>query len=150
MIIDKLNNFCQYKYNNRNIMKALKMLSNGDFNNKEPGKYTIKNDEIYLHVNMYKTKSKNRSKPEQHKNYIDIQYIADGVEKFGYAPYSGQKKLSKYDAKSDVVFYDCEMSYINFTKGMFAVINTNEIHQPGILLKKPQHVKKYVIKIKDK
>lgn len=150
MIIDKLNNFCNYKFNNRNIIKALEMLSNGDFNNKEPGKYTIKNDEIYLYVNMYKTKSKFKSKPEQHKKYIDIQYVAVGNEKLGYAPHSKQKNIKKYDAKSDVVFYDCEMSYINFTKGMFAVINTNEIHQPGILLKKPQHVKKYVIKIKDK
>jgi beta-galactosidase beta subunit len=41
------------------------------------------------------------------------------------------------------------MSYINFTSGMFAIINTNEIHQPGILLKKSEHVKKIVIKVKD-
>lgn len=149
MIIDKLNNFCQYKFKNRNIMKALQMLSKGDFSNKQPGKYTIKNDEIYLHVNNYKTKNKIKSHPEQHKRYIDIQYVAEGNEKIGFAPYLKQKKIKKYDTKSDVVFYDCEMSYINFTKGMFAVINTNEIHQPGILLKKSEHVKKIVIKIKD-
>lgn len=149
MIIDKLVNFRDYKISDRNILKAFNMLLNGDFNNKEPGKYTIKNDEIYLHVNMYKTKNSFKSHPEQHTKYIDIQYVAAGNEKLGYAPYSKQKKLNKYDTKSDVVFYDCEMSYINFTSGMFAIINTNEIHQPGILLKKSEHVKKIVIKVKD-
>jgi YhcH/YjgK/YiaL family protein len=149
MIIDKLENVCNYKFRNRKINKVMKLLLNTDFRKKESGKYEIEGDELYYLVNEYKTKSEFESVPELHKKYIDIQYVAEGNERIGYAPYSNQKTFKKYKTKNDIAFYLSEMSFLNLTKGMFAIINTMELHQPGILLKEPEYVKKIVFKVRD-
>ncbi len=147
MIIDKLENYRNYNYSNSKINKAMKILLKTDFRKKESGKYEIEGDELYYFVNEYKTKSEVETIPELHKRYIDIQYVAEGTERIGYAPYSRQKTFKRY--KYDIAFYKCDMSYINLTKGMFAIINTMELHQPGILLKEPEYVKKIVFKVRD-
>jgi YhcH/YjgK/YiaL family protein len=149
MIIDKLINYCNYNFSNRNISKALKLILNTDFRNKESGKYKIEGDELYYLVNEYKTKSEYETVPELHKKYIDIQYLAVGTERIGYAPYSRQIVFRKYNNENDIAFYKSNMSYITLSEGMFAIINTMELHQPGILLKEPEYVKKIVFKVRD-
>jgi len=149
MIIDKLENSCNYTFRNKKINKALKFILNTDFRNKESGKYEIEGDELYYFVNEYKTISDFETNPELHKKYIDIQYIAEGCERIGYAPYSKLKAFKNYKIKNDIAFYKSDMSFITLTKGMFAIINTLELHQPGILLKEPEYVKKIVFKVRD-
>ena len=149
MIIDKLENICYYTFRNRKINKAMKFLLNTDFRNKESGKYEIKGDELFYYVSNYKTNTVSETDPELHKKYIDIQYLAEGTERIGYAPYSRQKAFKKYKAANDIAFYKSKMSYMTLTKGMFAIINTLELHQPGILLKEPEYVKKIVFKVRD-
>ena len=137
MIIDKSENYCYYKFSNRKISKAMKLILNTDFRNKESGKYELEGDELFYFVNDYKTKPVSETVPELHKRYIDIQYIAEGTERIGYAPYSRQKVFKRYNNENDIAFYKSAMSYITLTKRMFAIINTMELHQPGILLKEP-------------
>ncbi|MFZ4592524.1 MAG: YhcH/YjgK/YiaL family protein [Ignavibacteria bacterium] len=149
MIIDRIENYCNYKFSNRNISKAIKYILNTDFRNKESGKYELEGDELYYIVNEYRTKSEFETVPELHKKYIDIQYLSEGAERIGYAPYSRQKVFKKYNNENDIAFYKSAMSYITLTKGMFAIINTMELHQPGILLKEPEYVKKIVFKVRD-
>jgi YhcH/YjgK/YiaL family protein len=149
MIIDKTQNYCNYNFSNRKISKALKIILNTDFRNKESGKYEIEGDELYYIVNEYRTKSEFETIPELHKKYIDIQFISEGTERIGYAPYSRQKVFKKYNIENDIAFYKSKMSYITLSKGMFAIINTMELHQPGILLKEPEYVKKIVFKVRD-
>jgi len=149
MIIDKLENFCNYNFRNRKINKAMKFILNTDFRNKESGKYEIEGDELFYFVSNYKTKTVSESDPELHKKYIDIQYMAEGSEKIGYAPFSRQKAFKKYKAATDIAFYKCDLSFLTLTKGMFAIIYTMELHQPGILLKEPEYVKKIVFKVRD-
>lgn len=149
MIVDKLENSCDYCFSNRKIKKAMKFLLNTDFRNKESGKYEIKGDELFYYVSNYITKTVSETEPELHKKYIDIQYLAEGTERIGYAPYSRQKAFKKYKAANDIAFYKCDMSFMTLTKGMFAIINTMELHQPGILLKEPEYVKKIVFKVRD-
>jgi YhcH/YjgK/YiaL family protein len=149
MIIDKLINYCNYNFSNRNISKALKLILNTDFRIKESGKYEVEGDELYYLVNEYRTKSDFETVPELHKKYIDIQYLAVGAERIGYAPYSRQTVFKKYNNENDIAFYKSNMSYITLSEGMFAIINTMELHQPGILLKEPEYVKKIVFKVRD-
>ena len=83
MIIDKLENSCNYCFSNRKINKAMKFLLNTDFRNKESGKYEIEGDELFYYVSNYITKTVSESEPELHKKYIDIQYLAEGTERIG-------------------------------------------------------------------
>lgn len=149
MIIDRIENYRNYAFSNSKINKAMKILLKTDFRKKESGKYEIEGDELFYFVSEYKTKSVFETVPELHKKYIDIQYVSDGTERIGYKPYSKQKAFKRYKAKNDIAFYKCDMTYIKLTKGMFAIINTMELHQPGILLKEPEYVKKIVFKVRD-
>ncbi len=149
MIVDQIRNYGKYRFDNNNIQKAMEIIFRTDFKNKESGKYEIDGDKLYYFVNEYKTLSAVETIPELHKKYIDIQYISEGTERIGYAPYTRQKVFTKYKSKNDIAFYKSKMSYITLTKGMFAIINTMELHQPGILLKEPEYVKKIVFKIRD-
>jgi YhcH/YjgK/YiaL family protein len=149
MIIDRIENYCNYKFSNRKIHKAIEYILKTDFRKKESGKYELEGDELYYIINEYRTKSEFETIPELHKKYIDIQYLTAGRERIGYAPYSRQKVFMRYNNENDIAFYKSSMSYITLTKGMFAIINTMELHQPGILLKEPEYVKKIVFKVRD-
>ena len=57
-----------------------------DFVNMEPGVYEIQGKDIYAQVFDAETGSVEEKRPESHKNYLDVQFLASGEEKLGFTP----------------------------------------------------------------
>ncbi|SQM44181.1 beta-galactosidase [Escherichia coli] len=65
------------------IEKALDFLRATDFNALEPGVVEIDGKNIYAQIIDLTTRDKIENRPEVHRRYIDIQFLAWGEEKIG-------------------------------------------------------------------
>ncbi|MFB6317862.1 YhcH/YjgK/YiaL family protein [Saccharicrinis sp. FJH54] len=148
MVTDKLSNAPLYYALGERIKKGLEYIQKTDFSLLEDGKYTIDGDAIFAAVSHYSTKPVEEAKTENHRNYIDIQYVVKGQEKIGYAPYKGQEPSVAYNSEKDVSFYDCPVSLFTMNEGSFAIFFPDDIHTPGVAVTGPGNVMKVVVKIR--
>lgn len=148
MIIDKLSNSFLYSGLGENINKAFSYLLDTNFIDMQPGIYEINGDNIFAIVSEYQTKDESEGKPESHKKYIDVQYVADGCEQIGYAPLGNQEVIEKYSDERDIIFYKGNCSFLKVDKGMFAIFFPGDVHLPGIKAGEKSLAKKVVIKIR--
>jgi YhcH/YjgK/YiaL family protein len=148
MIIDKLSNSHLYCGLGERINSAFEYLKNTDFSKIEPGKYEIDGDDIFAILAEYNTKDENEGKPEAHKKYIDVQFVAKGKELMCYAPLVNQKVIDEYNEQNDITFFCAEKSFTLVEEGMFAVFFPTDIHLPGIKVDEKSFVKKVVVKVK--
>lgn len=132
MIIDKLLNATLYSGLGERINKAFAYLKQTDFSKIELGKYEIEGDNIFALVNEYSTKDENEGKPEAHKKYIDVQFVAKGSELMGYAPLENQKIINEYNEQNDITFFEGKCSFTKVNEGMFAIFFPTDVHLPGI------------------
>ncbi len=69
-----------------------------------------------------------------HRRYLDVQYVAEGTERIGYAPLTEQwKVVEPYDEAKDVAFYDARGDLIEVPAGSFAIFGPQDIHAPGLV-----------------
>lgn len=148
MIIDKLSNSTLYSGLSEGIAKAFNYLQNINFNEVTPGKYEIDGDKVFAIVAEYQTKDESEGKPESHKKYIDVQYVAKGIELIGYVPLGIQEITEQYNENNDIIFYKTKYSFIKLDEGMFAIFFPDDVHLPGITVDEKSFVKKVVVKVK--
>lgn len=132
------------------IKEIMRYLKENPFDNKCPGIYTIRENEIFAKVIEGTTDYKNNRLPEVHREYIDLQYIINGNLKIGYGSDSSKYEISKeYNKTNDILFYSDfkEEKEVNLTKGSFIVFPTNIVHRTDYSEHK-QAFKKVVVKIK--
>ncbi|OGI17995.1 MAG: hypothetical protein A2287_00835 [Candidatus Melainabacteria bacterium RIFOXYA12_FULL_32_12] len=146
MIIDKLENACFYYNLNAKIEKALRYLQDNDPSEFDNGKYEIDNDNIFVLIQDYDTKTE--GKWEAHEKYIDIQYIIKGREKMGYVNIDELKPVTDYDKDKDILFLEGDGNFVIADEGYFVIFAPQDAHMPGIMIDAPEYVKKAVVKIK--
>jgi YhcH/YjgK/YiaL family protein len=113
------------------------------------GKYVVDGDNLFYMVQSYKT-GPLLEKIEAHKKYIDIQFMAKGSERMGYANINGMKIHTPYDEEKDVIFFQADKSvnYMDVKEEMFTIFWPTDAHMPGRQVDKPEDVVKVVFKIK--
>ncbi len=148
MIIDKIENRARYSGLGEKIGRMLNYLAQSPLLELKTGRHEIDGDDVYMIVADYETKAFTESKPEAHRVYADIQFIAEGGELFGYAENENQPAVIPYNTQKDIEFFDAEMSYIKLNSGMFAVVLPGELHQPGVIDRDSVNVRKVVVKVK--
>lgn len=148
MIVDHISRIGTYRGISEKIEKALEYLASGAADKLETGKYNIEDEDIIAIVNEYETKDiTEESLAESHIDYIDIHYMVSGEEMLGYAYLSNQVPKIPYDVDGDCVMYDCDISGITLTPGMFAICYPHDIHIPGLNVEGVSNVRKIVMKI---
>ena len=104
------------------IEKALDFLRATDFNALEPGVVEIDGKNIYAQIIDLTTREAVENRPEVHRRYIDIQFLAWGEEKIGIAIDTGNNKVSESLLEQDV-------------------------HRPGCILQTASEIRKIVVKV---
>jgi len=133
------------------VRKALTYLQEHDFTKMEDGLYPIDGKKIFAKVQRYQTRPISECRPEAHRKFLDIQYIAEGEELFGWCPISPDiEQEGIYDEGQDVAFYDHlvpDSAIVLFT-GNFVVLYPEDVHRPcGMVDTEPKPVTKVVVKI---
>lgn len=147
MIIDHIKNAAVYKGLNARIMKALDYLAKTDFSALAPGRYEIDGSTIYALVQEYETKPREKGVWEAHRRYIDVQFVADGIETMGYAPLGNLAVSQAYSSEKDCELFTGTGDFITAGKGMFLVFFPEDGHMPCLIKDKPVKVRKVVVKV---
>ncbi len=152
MIKDNIENYKIYSGLSYGIKLGLEYLKNTDFSKVENGKYLLNDEVVYANVQDYTSKKLEDGKFEAHRNYIDIQYIAEGEEQIGVGDISNYKSFIKYVEENDIEFLnpidENFSTFIKLKKGDFAIFYPHDAHMPQIAIDDNQkYVKKVVIKV---
>ena len=147
MITDRIENV--YKYTEipqivKDFMSNLKSdISNGKI---------ILNDDIYVNVETYTTKSVSDGKFETHKKYADIQILVSGSENIYYCDKSALSTDILYNEEKDIEFYSDDVvayPHVKLDGTNFVMLLPEEAHAPQVCVNNQQSmVKKVVIKIR--
>lgn len=148
--IDKKQFAISYFKNKERWDKAFMFLKNSDLSKLELKRYDIDGDNLYAPVSEYLSKNEEDARFEAHKRYIDIQYVINGVEQIGVAPYSQKKDvLEPYDKAKDVEFLTVTEA-INYeaTPHKFFIFFPSDAHRPGLKVGENSMIRKVVLKVK--
>ena len=149
MIADTLKNRYLYESISPKIKTALEYIADTDFSKMEPGKYELDGANLFVLVQEYDSVPREQGLWECHQKYIDIQYIAEGVEQIGVNNIDNMQVTTEYNTEKDVAFLNGAGDYVTFSKGSYGIFFPEDAHQPRIAPENfSEKVKKVVIKIK--
>ena len=149
MIADVLKNRQIYAAISPRIKTALEYISKTDFSSMEPGRYELDGSNMFALVQTYDSIPKDQGKWECHRNYIDIQYIAEGAEQIGCNNIGKMKITTEYIPEKDIAFLSGEGDFVTYSKGSYGIFFPEDAHMPKVAVNNtPAKVKKVVVKIR--
>jgi len=150
MIIDRLENWKYYHFGSA-WTKAFEFLHTLPADAEEK-KYTIQGDDIFAIVMSYDTCAPETSLFESHQKYIDIQTVLVGAEGFECSFTDTLSVHTPYDAATDIQWYKRTIpgqTRVDVCPNTFVMLYPHDAHMAALITnKKPEQVKKVVIKIK--
>jgi biofilm protein TabA len=130
---------------------AVEHLKNTDFSLLQPGNYDLQGKDIYVQVIDLTTRPIAETKPEVHRQYIDVQFLCHGVERIGVASDTGNNAIA-HDLleQRDLIFYAGmeNESTLTMTPGTFAMFFPSDVHRPACAVDQPTAIRKVVIKVR--
>ncbi|HMB96459.1 MAG TPA: YhcH/YjgK/YiaL family protein [Tepidisphaeraceae bacterium] len=147
MIIDSIANASSYVNLSSRIATALGFISRHDLAKLSPGRHEIEGDRIFANIQDYLTKPAEQCFWEAHRRYMDVQFVESGIEAMGWAPIQQMQVVRAYDSDTDVVVMNGPGEQIEISSGRFVILMPHDVHMPGLMLQKPQRVRKVVVKV---
>ena len=146
MIIDRLSNPSPLFALPRRLAQALDYLRTTDLASVAIGRHDLDGDRLFALVQEYTTRAADQCVWEAHRKYIDVQFVAVGIERMGYANLAEMHERAAYDATRDVAFFEPGESFVTIPAGTFAIFGPEDVHSPGHAAGEPSLVRKVVIK----
>lgn len=139
----------KYDYLAPKFKASFKWLRENDIKSLKDGRYEIC-DGVFALVQRYTTVPAGTERFEAHKDYFDIQYLAEGQETFGVCLLK-DGVLEESKPENDCYFYKYPSFYtpVNLKAGDFVIVPPEELHAPRASYQgKEQPVVKVVVKVK--
>lgn len=133
------------------IQTALRHLQTTDFAALPAGNYDLQGKDIYVQVIDMTTNAFAFTKPEVHRQYIDVQFLCRGREKIGVATDTGNNQIAQdLLEQRDLLFYTGmeNESTLVMLPGSFAVFFPSDVHRPACQFDGPEAIRKIVIKVR--
>ena len=109
------------------LQRAVQFLKDNDLAAHEPGKFELDGDKMILQVIDQSTGPRENLRPECHRKYIDVQFLAaGGPERIGWYPDLGDNEMQP---------------------GSYAMFFPWDVHIPAIQVGEPAKIRKIVIKV---
>lgn len=147
MIVDSLTHAPFYFGLNERLTAALRWLDEQDCPALPPGRIDIRGSQIFALVQDYDTKPEDQVRWEAHRTHYDVQYVAAGVERMGYANLQTLKVMQDYDAEKDYLLLEGAGDAMTIRAGSFAILAPQDAHRPGMSAGTIGKVRKIVIKV---
>ena len=146
MIIDNLENLGKYVALNPLFADVIDFLESHDLQTMEPGKYPIKEKDLFMNLSLTKQRTKDTAFLETHIDMIDIQIPVSCAETFGYTPLSDLPAF-EYNAEKDITKYgDTKpQTYVTVNPGQMAIFFPQDGHAPCII--DAPEIKKAIFKV---
>ena len=147
MIIDTIEKLSKYVALNPLFADVIEFLKVHDLQTLEAGKYAIRENDVFLNLQMAKGRSQEAAVLETHVEMIDIQIPISDEETFGYTPLQDLPHF-EYNVEKDITKYGetTAQTYFTVKPGEFVIFFPQDGHAPCIT---PQvEIKKAIFKIK--
>lgn len=146
MIIDTIENLRHYVALNPLFADVVEFLKVNDLQTMEPGKYPIKDKDLFLNLQVAKQRTKDTAFLETHIEMIDIQIPVSAAETFGYTPLCDLPAF-EYNAEKDITKYgDTKpQTFVTVQPGQFAIFFPQDGHMPCIT--DAPEIKKAIFKV---
>jgi len=133
MITDTIENLNKYIGLNPLFADVVAFLDANDLQAMEPGKYPIRDKDLFLNLTIAKGRGKEAAVLETHIDMIDIQIPISGAETFGYTPLCDLPAFD-YNVEKDVTLYgDTKpQTYVTINPGQMAIFFPQDGHAPCI------------------
>lgn len=148
MLATSLELASKYDYLSEKFVKSIEWLKTHDATKLENGRYEIC-DGAFALVQRYTTVPFEQIQFEAHNDYLDIQYLAQGIETFNVCMRK-DCQVTREDPANDMVYLSTPEVYTSVTlkPGEFAIVPPEEAHQPRIMYHdQPVDVVKVVVKV---
>jgi len=132
------------------VQKALAFLRRGDLLSLPAGRFDLDGEQVFAMVQRYVTEAAAAPRFECHRKYIDVQYIAAGIEAIGWAPLGRMTVTEAYDPDKDIAFgrvADGGWSPVVLGAGRLLVLYPADAHAPKLAAGAPSSVTKIVVKV---
>ena len=147
MIIDTIDNLSKYEDMNPLFADVVDFLKNHDLSTMEEGKYPIRDNDLFVNLQVAQQRTKETAFIESHVKMIDIQIPLSCNETYGYTPLE-ELPDAAYDAEKDMSIYEGvnPKEYVTLAPGMFVIFFPQDGHAPCII-DEPE-IKKAIFKVK--
>ena len=131
------------------VTEALDYISKLDFKSLKAGRYEVSSTFFYT-VQEYWAFGDDEVPYESHRQYIDIQWVYEGMERLLITDISSLTMSDKYDEEKDVIHYveSNNISSMVLSPGSCAILFPKDAHKPARFLNKNCIVKKVVGKVR--
>ena len=146
MIIDRLANQAQLFQLPARLARALEYLRATDLTSVAIGRHDLDGDRLFALVQDTRPARLTSASGRRTARDIDVQFVAVGVERMGYANLAQMRERDAYDATRDVAFFDPGESFVTIPAGTFAIFGPEDVHSPGHSAGAACLVRKVVVK----
>lgn len=132
------------------IETTLEFLRTTDFRVLPPGVVEIDGKNIYAQIIDLTTRPEEEIRPEVHRQYLDIQFLAWGEEKIGLAIDTGNNVISEsLLTERDIIFYHDSQNefFFDMVPGSYAIFFPQDVHRPGCNKLRSTPIRKIVVKV---
>lgn len=99
----------------------------------ESGKYVLREGEVWVNVSRVEDASaEDKSTFEAHRNFLDIHFIFDGEELFGYSNIDRLQVTKPYSAEGDYELLEGDIQKFTLKSGDFCVVYPEDAHIPNL------------------
>lgn len=149
MILDDINHSSRYEFLGPLFKKAFQFIADTDMTTLPLGKHELQGDDLFVIVMEYETKDPDDCIMENHKKYIDIQYMVRGEELMGVKIFIDQVPTTPYDDSKDAAFYKPQYdSLLKVKQGQFTIFFPHDLHMPSMKSGKAEKILKAVFKVR--
>lgn len=145
MIVGSIKNAERYFCVNKDFEAAFKILKGLDEASNE--RITIRDGEFWINIAEFEEISAGEKHLEAHRDFLDLHFIIEGEEHFGYADAEGLTEVKAYDKENDYLLLSGEADALTLKKGDFCVFFPEDAHIP-VMGKGDGRLKKAIVKIK--
>jgi YhcH/YjgK/YiaL family protein len=146
MVTDLLTNAHLYASLGPRIARGLRFLAETDLKGLAAGRHDIDGEAVFALVSDYPPKPLSLGKWEAHRRYLDLQYVASGIERFGVTP-TDRLLAGDYIPEKDITWLSGSGDFITLAAGQFIIVWPGDAHMPGLDAGIPGQVRKVVVKI---
>lgn len=109
----------------------------------------ISGKDVYAMHQVYATESEEGRLYENHKVYIDIQFVLEGTETIRVTDVEDLTLSTNYDEDTDAALYELgDGTDVKLAAGDFVILYPHDAHVPKLMTGSPADVKKIVVKVK--
>lgn len=132
------------------IETALEFLRTTDFRTLQPGVVEIDGRTVFAQILDLTTQPREQQKPEVHRRYLDIQFLAWGEEEIGIAIDRGNNVIQEeLLAQRDIIYYQNSEneSFFEMLPGSYAIFFPHDVHRPACNKHRATAIRKIVVKV---